>query len=235
MAAIAPPFLTLVTFYARSGYSDRVLAALCRYAEEKHRTSDVIIRVDVLQSRDDPNICITVVIHTAKTEKFDYVGLIEPDLLQTDNSTLVLSFERSIYPEISANFYQFAPRGHSITPSLLTFLVHFYIKPEHVEAFRDILVEEIKMVLELEPDNIRFDLLQSADDPSRWLVYEILADEAALQHHARMPHYRKVKEALIDMQAKPRSHDKGYDVIFPPCSPTTTIISKGTDSTNSLV
>ena len=210
----AVPFTTLLTFRCQEAHKDEVVDLLCRKAREQ--TPDVAARVDVLQSRDNDNIIIAVVVQKEKADGTEWVDVIDPTFLEEVH---FLEYDCAAFPTHPADFSVFAPRGHAISTEILAFLVHFYINPNSIDDFREMLIAEAALVAELEPDNVRFDLLQCSDDPTRWLVYEILADNAALQYHSQMPHYLKVREALIKMQAKPRSHDKGYCVLFPtPCA-----------------
>jgi len=55
-----------------------------------------------------------------------------------------------------------------------------------------------------EPGNRRFDVLQHAEDPCRFTLYEayLTADDAA--QHKNTPHYHAWREAVTDMMAEPR-------------------------------
>ena len=61
-------------------------------------------------------------------------------------------------------------------------LVNVHVKPEHVADF----IESIRMNHEdsvREPGNLRFDILQSVDDQTRFVVYEAYEDEASAKAH----------------------------------------------------
>jgi autoinducer 2-degrading protein len=92
-------------------------------------------------------------------------------------------------------------------------LIHIHVKPEHVEAF----IEVTRLNHEgsvREPGNIRFDVLQSADDPTRFLLYEWYgSDEAALAHR-ETPHFAAWVEAVPDWLVEPRYADV-YEALFP--------------------
>ena len=98
----------------------------------------------------------------------------------------------------------------------LYFLVFFTIKPDSIQAFIDLLLEEAALVHQHESKCLRFDVCQSLDDddPSKFVVLEVVEDWAAIDEHHAMPCYQKVRDALGDLQAKPRSHDQGYQVIY---------------------
>ena len=47
-----------------------------------------------------------------------------------------------------------------------------------------------------EPGNLRFDVLQQADDPDRFVLYEVYRDEAGMKAHKETPHYARWAEAV---------------------------------------
>jgi (4S)-4-hydroxy-5-phosphonooxypentane-2,3-dione isomerase len=82
-------------------------------------------------------------------------------------------------------------------------LVHCHVKPEHVDAFADACRANHEGSTR-EEGNVRFDVLQSADDPTRFILYEWYADEAAAKAHKETPHYAAWRDATADMFAEPR-------------------------------
>ncbi len=56
----------------------------------------------------------------------------------------------------------------------------------------------------LEKGNIRFDVLQSPDYPSRFQLVEVYTDEAAAKFHKTTPHYLLWKETVAAMMEIPR-------------------------------
>lgn len=61
---------------------------------------------------------------------------------------------------------------------MIATLVFVDVKPECVEAFKKISCYNHDHS-RLEPGNVRFDVLQSRDDPTQFVLYEVYADEAA--------------------------------------------------------
>ena len=82
-------------------------------------------------------------------------------------------------------------------------LVHCHVKPEAVDAFIDACVSNHEGSTR-EPGNIRFDVIQLADDPTRFVLYEWYADETAAMAHKDTPHYSAWREATADMFEEPR-------------------------------
>lgn len=82
-------------------------------------------------------------------------------------------------------------------------LVHCRIKPEAVAAFIAACRDNHENSLQ-EAGNRRFDILQDAADPCRFLLYEAYADAEAAAAHKRTPHYLAWRERVADMMAAPR-------------------------------
>jgi autoinducer 2-degrading protein len=82
-------------------------------------------------------------------------------------------------------------------------LVHVRVLPEHVAAF--IAATRANHLASVqEPGNVRFDVLQSPDDPTRFILYEAYADEPAARAHKETAHYLAWRERVGPMMAEPR-------------------------------
>jgi autoinducer 2-degrading protein len=92
-------------------------------------------------------------------------------------------------------------------------LVHCHAKPEHAEAFADACRANCE-ASSREPGNVRFDLLRQADDPTRFVLYESYADEAAARAHKETAHYLEWRERTADMFAETR-YGVRYEGLFP--------------------
>ena len=55
-----------------------------------------------------------------------------------------------------------------------------------------------------EPGNVRFDVLQDPDEPTRFILYEAYADASAAGAHKETDHYRAWREEVAPMMAEPR-------------------------------
>jgi autoinducer 2-degrading protein len=55
-----------------------------------------------------------------------------------------------------------------------------------------------------EVGNLRFDVLQSAEDPARFVLVEAYADAAAAAAHKQTAHYLAWREAVAPWMAEPR-------------------------------
>ena len=92
-------------------------------------------------------------------------------------------------------------------------LVHVHVKPEHVEEF----VEASRRNHEgsvREPGNVRFDVLQSAEDPTRFVLYEVFRSAEDNAAHKKTSHYLAWRAAVEGFMASPRE-GKTYAVVAP--------------------
>ena len=81
--------------------------------------------------------------------------------------------------------------------------VHVRVKTEHVEDF----IEATRINHDnsvREPTNVRFDVLQSSDDSTRFLLYEAYESEAGTAEHKKTEHYLKWRETVEPWMAEPR-------------------------------
>lgn len=92
-------------------------------------------------------------------------------------------------------------------------LVHVHVRPEHIERF--IAATKANHAASIkEPGNLRFDVLQSPEDPSRFVLYEVYATAAAAAAHKETPHYQKWRDAVAPWMASPRQGIQ-YNGLFP--------------------
>ncbi|HLF97182.1 MAG TPA: antibiotic biosynthesis monooxygenase [Methylococcaceae bacterium] len=82
-------------------------------------------------------------------------------------------------------------------------LVHVHVKPDCVEAFLAATRENHENSVQ-EPGNRRFDVLQSPDDPTRFVLYEAYASEADAAAHKQTSHYLKWRDTVAGWMAEPR-------------------------------
>ncbi len=91
--------------------------------------------------------------------------------------------------------------------------VFVHVKPEFVEAFKAATVENARNSVQ-EPGIARFDVVQQADDPNRFVLVEVYrtADDPA--RHKETAHYATWRDTVAEMMAEPRSAVK-YENVFP--------------------
>lgn len=91
--------------------------------------------------------------------------------------------------------------------------VHVFIKPDKVEAFKELIRANHEGSIR-EPGCLRFDVAQSKDDPSVFLLWEGYVDEAANKFHKTTPHYLAFKEHAPEMMTRERVSDL-YTGLYP--------------------
>jgi autoinducer 2-degrading protein len=91
--------------------------------------------------------------------------------------------------------------------------VHVWVKPEHIADF----IQATKINHEnsiKEPENMRFDILQDQEDPSKFILYEAYQSDQGAAAHKQTEHYLNWRDTVAPWMAEPR---KGipYSVIAP--------------------
>jgi len=91
--------------------------------------------------------------------------------------------------------------------------VYVHVKQEMVEEFiKESTANHRESVKE--PGNLRFDFLQQADDPCRFMIYEAYESDEAAAAHKNTPHYQRWRTIVENMMAEPRKGVK-YNIIQP--------------------
>jgi len=90
---------------------------------------------------------------------------------------------------------------------MLVVFVHVRVKPECVDRFRE---ETIKNACESikEEGVARFDVFQSQEDKTKFVLVEIYKDDEAPKLHKQTAHYLAWRSAVESMMAEPRYSEK---------------------------
>ncbi len=81
--------------------------------------------------------------------------------------------------------------------------VHVHVKPEHREQFIEATLENAEGTVR-EPGNLRFDVIQQADDPNRFVLYEVYRDASGMNAHKETSHYALWRDTVAPWMAEPR-------------------------------
>jgi autoinducer 2-degrading protein len=84
--------------------------------------------------------------------------------------------------------------------------VHVYIKPDKVDQFKE-MIKANHLGSIAEPGCLRFDVAQSKEDPTEFLLWECYGDEEAAAFHKTTPHYLAFKERAPELMSKDRHSD----------------------------
>ena len=175
------------------------------------------VRFDILQSVDDPTRFITYMAYRDEATAKAHTST--PHLLAFRERVadwMVVPRENvrynGLYPVHGQAPRAPAPSRPMGEPMYVT-MVYVHVKLEHVHDFIDAIRANHEGSVR-EPGNLRFDILQAADDPTRFVAYEAYVDEAAAKAHKETPHYLAWKEASADWMAEPRQGVR-YDGLYP--------------------
>ncbi len=97
---------------------------------------------------------------------------------------------------------------------MLVVHVHVNVKPEFVEAFKQASIENARASLR-EPGVARFEVMQHAEDPARFILVEAYRTNEAPAQHKETAHYAAWRDAVAPMMAEARTSVK-YRNAFPP-------------------
>lgn len=92
-------------------------------------------------------------------------------------------------------------------------IVYVSVKPDKVEAFQEAsrLNHENSV---REPGNLRFDMLQSANDPTQFVFYEAYKTQQDAAAHKETAHYLAWRDTVADWMAEPR-RGVSYQGLYP--------------------
>ena len=94
-------------------------------------------------------------------------------------------------------------------------IVHVFVRvvDDKVEEFAAASAENARNSIR-EPGIARFDVLQSTDEPTRFVLVEVYRTEQAAADHKQTPHYAAWRDAVAPWMAEPRSSQR-YSQVFP--------------------
>jgi autoinducer 2-degrading protein len=91
--------------------------------------------------------------------------------------------------------------------------VHVRVKPDCVEVFRAATIVNASQSVR-EPGIARFDVIQQADDPTRFVLVEVYRSVEAAIAHKETAHYAAWRDTVAPMMAEPRQGTK-YTSVCP--------------------
>jgi len=91
--------------------------------------------------------------------------------------------------------------------------VHVHVKPGQEDAFKAATIENARHSIG-EAGIARFDVVQQAGDPCRFVLMEVYRTPEAPAAHKQTAHYAKWRDAVSPMMAEPRT-GISYANVFP--------------------
>jgi autoinducer 2-degrading protein len=92
--------------------------------------------------------------------------------------------------------------------------VHVHVKPEYLEEFKQATIRNASHSVQ-EEGIARFDVIQSTEDPTRFVLVEVYRHPEAMAAHKTTAHYHAWVEAVTSMLAEPRTRSM-YANVYPP-------------------
>lgn len=92
-------------------------------------------------------------------------------------------------------------------------LVHLHVQAERLPEFLEAVRANHEASVR-ESGNLRFDVLQSAEDPTRFVLYEAYVSAEAAAAHRETEHFRAWRDTVTDWYASPRVAEV-YDGLHP--------------------
>lgn len=83
--------------------------------------------------------------------------------------------------------------------SAFTLIVNLKIKPDQVEQFMKMALENAAASRETEPGCRQFDVLVDAEDPTRIAFYEVYDNKSAFESHLETAHFKKYFEHAVPL------------------------------------
>ena len=100
-----------------------------------------------------------------------------------------------------------------MSSDLLIVHVHVHVKPDAVDAFREVTLANARASVQ-EPGIARFDVIQSREDPTRFVLIEVYRTAGAPAAHKETAHYLTWRDTVAPLMAEPRTSQK-YAACFP--------------------
>ena len=91
--------------------------------------------------------------------------------------------------------------------------VHVHVKADSIEAFKEATIENARQSVR-EAGISRFDVIQSADDPARFILVEVYRTAEAPAAHKETSHYQTWRTVVAPMMSEGRTSTQ-YRNIFP--------------------
>ena len=82
--------------------------------------------------------------------------------------------------------------------------VHVMVNEGSVEAFAEATLDNHRHSVK-EPGNLRFDVLNSVENPNEFLLYEVYRDEEGMKAHKQTLHYARWAESVLPWMSEPRN------------------------------
>ncbi|HUU72351.1 MAG TPA: putative quinol monooxygenase [Burkholderiales bacterium] len=80
-------------------------------------------------------------------------------------------------------------------------IVHLQVKPENLERFMEMALENAAATRSTEPGCRQFDVLVAPEEPTRIAFYEVYDNETAFEAHQQTGHFQKYLQNAVPLLA----------------------------------
>jgi len=91
--------------------------------------------------------------------------------------------------------------------------VSIVVKPEFLPQFIEATLDNARNTRK-EPGNLRFDVVQGDEDPTRFQLYEVYHTREDFAAHQQTPHYFRWRDAVPEWMAQPRQATKLRPIFY---------------------
>ena len=91
--------------------------------------------------------------------------------------------------------------------------VTIFVKPANVTEFIAASLDNARNTRN-EPGNLRFDVIQADDDPTRFMLYEVYRTRDDFAKHQQTEHYFRWRDGVADWMREPRQGVKHHTLFF---------------------
>jgi autoinducer 2-degrading protein len=182
-------------------------------------------RFDVIQDNNDPTMVAFTEVYDDAAAFEDHKTRVHMKTWQSNTKDMIegspyVAQCRSIFPGAryamnaagtghvdpwSAHRPDAVDHPHFQNASLMVLWVPLPVKPERVNDFILSALGDCVGSTREEPGCLRFDMYQDINNPSDLFFYEVYANPAAFDYHAKTPHIQKWRDTVKDWYARERT------------------------------
>lgn len=229
--------IVMVRFKVKADKVNDFLAASIQDAKGSVLTEPGCRRFDVIQANDDPTMVAFCEVYDSAAAFADHQtrphfktwAAASKDMIEGDKTYVAEC--RQIFPEGASAHSAItgaevdpwssyrpdaADHAHFQNASLMALWVPLPVKPEKVNDYIASALGDCVGSTREEPGCLRFDLYQDMKNPSDLFFYEVYANPAAFDYHAKTPHIAKWRDTVKDWYARERTGVVRGKNIWPP-------------------
>ena len=205
LTAAASMDVTLVAVSVIDGAGAKFEEASVSNASNSLKEQDNL-RFDALRNVDDPSSYVLVEVYGSEEGPLDHKKSKHYNDWRENVADIMAEPRvgtkyRAVWPTSAADWK--AEPGSLRGEDVQITHVHIDCLPDRIDAFKDRCIDNASNSMK-EPENIRFDCLQSIEDPCKFVMIEIYRTSQGPIDHKKTKHYNEWRENCDPMMATPR-------------------------------